>query len=403
MENLVPFFDTNGFMPHGHCFLWTPGLLWLYVLSDSVIALSYYSIPFALWYFVRKRPDFPFRWILVMFGVFVMACGTTHLFAMWNIWNTNYWGDAMIKTITATASIVTAIMLWPLIPRAIAMPSPQQLADANLALQLEIKRRTAVESELRHLNQDLEQRSAQLEAANKELESFGYAVSHDLRAPLRAIHGFSEILTRHYRDQLNDKGRHFLDNIITAATDMNALIDELLSYSRLGYNTVKLQVVDMNLLMAQIASNFEIRVSEIGADLVVPSELPKLLSDWTLLNQILSNLIDNAYTYRRTGVKLRIDVSVRETSNQWIICVADNGIGIASDQLERIFLVFQRLHNVDEYPGTGIGLALVRKAAKVLGGDASVESEVGRGSTFYVRLPKNPSSGGENAPMQEKA
>ena len=110
LDTLSSYFGTSGFMPHGHCFLWTPSLLWSYVIADSIIAASYYSIPVALWYFVQKRPDLPFRWIFVMFGVFVMACGTTHIFAIWNIWWPNYWADAGMKVFTAGASIVTAIL-----------------------------------------------------------------------------------------------------------------------------------------------------------------------------------------------------------------------------------------------------------------------------------------------------
>ena len=122
--------------------------------------------------------------------------------------------------------------------------------------------------------------------------------------------------------------------------------------------------------------------------LEIPAGLPAIDSDRTLLAQILSNLIDNALTYHRSEVKLRVQVSCRDSGGDWIFCVADNGIGIAADQLERIFIVFQRLHSAQEYPGTGIGLALVKKAAQALGGSVWCESEVGKGSAFYVRLPK---------------
>ncbi|MDR3479780.1 MAG: ATP-binding protein [Burkholderiaceae bacterium] len=388
LESFDFLFGNNGFMPHGHCFLWTPGLLWLFFISDSVIALSYYSIPVALWYFVRKRTDLPVSWVFVMFGVFVMACGTTHLLAVWNIWHANYWEEASIKAVTAIASLTTAVLLWPLVPRMLAWPSPQQLREANQALQLEVARRTEVESELRRANHDLMHRGTQLENANKELEAFGYAISHDLRAPLRAVRGFAEILARHHRSDLNETGQHYLDNIVTASANMDALIHDLLGYSRLGRAAIKRQVVDLDLLLGQIAANFEARCAQLDATLEIPAGLPAIDSDRTLLAQILSNLIDNALTYHRSEVRLRVQVSCRDGGGDWILCVADNGIGIAADQLERIFIVFQRLHSAQEYPGTGIGLALVKKAAQALGGSVWCESEVGKGSAFYVRLPK---------------
>ncbi len=173
LNTATQIFNTSGFMPHGHCFLWTPLLLWSYVVSDMVIALSYYSIPLALWYFARKRSDLPFRWVFLLFGIFVMACGTTHLFAIWNIWEPNYWADAGIKGITAVASIITATALWPLIPRALAIPSSAELAQANLNLHNEMRKRREIENQLQETNQMLErrvtERTAELESANRKL------------------------------------------------------------------------------------------------------------------------------------------------------------------------------------------------------------------------------------------
>src|SRR3990172_1236396 len=150
--------SASGFMPHGYCFLWTPGLLWSHVLSDLITGLSYFSIPFALWHLAQKRPDLPFRRAFVLFGVFVMACGATHLFSIWNIWHADYWPEAAVKAVTAATSVLTAIMLWLLIPRALATPSQQQLAQAIQSLEREVERRKSVELEIRQLNQELEHR-----------------------------------------------------------------------------------------------------------------------------------------------------------------------------------------------------------------------------------------------------
>jgi len=170
LDSLTPLFDSSGFMPHGHCFLWTPSLLWSYVIADAVIAVSYYSIPVALWYFAKKRQDLPYRWVFAMFGVFVMACGTTHVLAIWNIWEPNYWIDAGAKMFTAAASILTAIVLWPLIPQALAIPSRQQLRRVNQELESQIRRRKQAEDGLQKLNSTLTrrvaERTAELESAN---------------------------------------------------------------------------------------------------------------------------------------------------------------------------------------------------------------------------------------------
>jgi PAS domain S-box-containing protein len=146
-------FSTEGFMPHGHCYLWTPELLWTFVISESVIVLAYFSIPFALLYFVRKRKDLQFNWMFKLFSVFIFACGTTHLFGIWTIWYPDYWLDALVNVFTAIVSLVAAILIWPMIPRALKLPSTTQLAEAVAELQQEVTQRKAAEIELAHMKE----------------------------------------------------------------------------------------------------------------------------------------------------------------------------------------------------------------------------------------------------------
>ncbi len=143
------------FIPHGHCYLWKPGLVGLHIASDSLIALAYYSIPITLIYFVRKRRDLPFDWIFLLFGAFIIACGTTHLLEVWTLWHPNYWLSGFIKAITAAISLCTAVLLVPLIPKALALPSPAQLEEANHQLEREIRERTAAETQLQIALQQL--------------------------------------------------------------------------------------------------------------------------------------------------------------------------------------------------------------------------------------------------------
>src|SRR5262245_16674999 len=156
LEQLGNTLAVSGFLPHGYCFQWTPGLLWAYVLSDSLIALAYYTIPAGLWYFTRKRVDLPFNWIFVMFGLFILACGTTHVVAVWNIWEPVYWLDAGVKAVTAGVSVATAIVLWPLIPKALRLPSPAQMMAVNRELEREIAERRMAERRANELAANLE-------------------------------------------------------------------------------------------------------------------------------------------------------------------------------------------------------------------------------------------------------
>lgn len=248
-----------------------------------------------------------------------------------------------------------------------------------------------IENEVRELNEQLEQRvrerTAELESANHDLESFSYSVSHDLRAPLRAISGFAQILARRHRENLDEEGRHYLDNVVAASARMGALIDDLLAYCRTGRSALRIHPVQLSPLIRQITDTFADRIAECGGRLEVVEPLATPLGDATLINQILSNLVDNAIMYRQSETPLAITLSAQRQNGQVLMSVADNGIGISAEYHEKIFQVFQRLHKEHDYPGTGIGLAIVAKAVRMLEGQVTVDSEPGKGSTFTVQLP----------------
>lgn len=175
MDNiLVHLFSSGSFIPHGHCYLWKPSLVWLHLLSDAVIAVAYYSIPLTLFYFVRKRQDLPFSWIFLLFATFIISCGTTHLAAIWTLWHPTYWLSGLIKAGTAAVSLLTAIELIPLVPQALALPSPSQLTQVNAALSTQIEERTRAEENLKQLQDELEQRvkdrTAELSRVNQQLQ-----------------------------------------------------------------------------------------------------------------------------------------------------------------------------------------------------------------------------------------
>lgn len=171
---LSPFLSTGPFIPHGHCYLWKPSLVWLHASSDTLIATAYYSIPVTLFYFVRRRRDLPFNWIFLLFAAFIVACGTTHIAEIWTLWYPTYWLSGSIKAITAGISAFTAIQLVPLVPQALALPSPEQLEQTNRALEEQIQQRIRVEEELRYaqvlLEQRVQERTIELMTANQQLQ-----------------------------------------------------------------------------------------------------------------------------------------------------------------------------------------------------------------------------------------
>jgi signal transduction histidine kinase len=260
----------------------------------------------------------------------------------------------------------------------------QERAALLLQLTAEVQERNL---ELEQRTRQLEERTSELENANRQLESFSYSVSHDLRAPLRAISGFALILAQRHRDSLNPQAQHYLDNIVEASTHMGRLIDDLLSYSRLGRSAIAINPVSLKMVMDQIIRSLQPRAIESGARFDIPQDLPLVQGDATLLSQIFTNLLDNALLYRKAGVPARVTLTWQRGGNDIVVSVTDNGIGIADKYFDAIFKVFERLHNQDAFPGTGIGLAVVKKSVELQGGKVWVTSVPGAGSTFHVQLP----------------
>ncbi|MBF2019425.1 MAG: PAS domain S-box protein [Hydrococcus sp. C42_A2020_068] len=212
LELLQNFFSSRQFIPHGHCYLWKLEIVWLHLLSDSLIALAYYSIPIMLVYFVRQRRDVPFKRIFWMFSAFITACGTTHMMEVWTLWHPTYWLSGTIKAITALVSLYTASELYPLIPQVLSLPSPEQLEIANRALAEKIEERQQAEAEIRKLNADLEQRvsdrTAELEAVS--LEAQNYAAQLVLAMDIAQMGAWNWDMKAN-KVELTVRGRHIFD------------------------------------------------------------------------------------------------------------------------------------------------------------------------------------------------
>ncbi|HAN19462.1 MAG: hypothetical protein A2X13_02190 [Bacteroidetes bacterium GWC2_33_15] len=268
-----------------------------------------------------------------------------------------------------------------------------ELSLLNEQLRVELDERLLAQEEIKILNQTLEERvaerTAQLASINKELESFSYSISHDLRAPLRAIFGFSQILTNRHRASLNEEGQQYMNYIVQASVRMEHLINDLLDYSRLGRKSIDIYPVSLNKIIDNIYSDFKQKLENVGATFFVDKEIPEIYGNESLLQQIFTNLIDNAVIYRRKDEPLEIKINYDQDAKGITLKISDNGIGIPEEYWDKIFNIFQRLHSEDEYPGTGIGLATVRKSVSMLNGTIWVESVVNRGTTFFIHLPKS--------------
>jgi PAS domain S-box-containing protein len=652
INELDRFFAVTGYLPHGYCLSWSEPLLLTYVASDSLIFLAYCSIPVALACFARRRKDFPYRWLLWLFAAFIMSSGATHLMSAIVLWLPLYGLDALIKAATAIISVITAVLLWPLLPQALKLPSPAQLRQAEKALQSEIAGRKRIEEDLgleeqaaeealqqermlmaaivestddaiiaktldgvitswnrgaenmfgysaeemlgqsmlriipseyrkdeedilstlqhgqltnhfetervckdgsrisvsvtvspirdkagrivgaskiardisekkraesalaeqeaqyravietttdgfwvmdeqgrilavndayvrqsgytreelikmrvadveaqespeevrkhldkvrrtgsdlfetRHctkkgavwpvevnfsywatsggrffcfmrditgrkraeeeillLNANLEQRvierTAELTAANHELDSFAYAVSHDLRAPLRAMSGFSQVLIKDYGDQLQGEAKVYLEQITLASRKMSELVDGLLVLSRSTRGELQRDTVDISALSERLLA--ELRQNDAGRQL--ESRVDPGLSahgDSRMIEIIMRNLLENAWKYTAHAAAPVIRVYSGERNGVVRFCVADNGAGFDMAHANRLFQPFQRLHRQDEFPGIGIGLATVQRIVQRHGGIIEAQGEPGKGAVFCFTLPSMP-------------
>ena len=570
MEFLRLMASSAELIPHGQSFDWNPGLVWLHVISDGLMALAYFVISGTLVYFVRKREDLAFQWIFLCFAFFIGACGATHLLEIWAVWKPAFWLSGSVKALAALASVPTAILLVGLLPKVLAMPNRIQLKRANEALEkkiqdrmqdlagLEVKLKAEIletkrtEEEVRKLSGELErrveertaqlgganrdlqneiaerklteallreseerfrflvmsvkdyaiygldaegrvagwnagseritgykaseiigkpisrfyapedaaegkpeqllraaivqgrvedegwrvrkdgsrywanvvitvlrddagrlrgfgkitrdvterkqaeevlqkseaalrERTVQLEASNKELEAFSYSVSHDLRAPLRAIDGFSQALQEDCTDRLNETGLSHLTRIRTATQRMGQLIDGLLTLSRLTRAEVRREEVNLSQEAQSIVDQLSHSDRTRQLEFVLQPDL-KAFGDPRLLRVVLDNLLRNAWKFSRKRPSARIEFGVTDRDGPRAFFIRDNGAGFDMVFQGKLFGAFQRLHPVSEFEGTGIGLATVQRIIQRHGGRIWAESAPDQGATFYFTL-----------------
>lgn len=275
-------------------------------------------------------------------------------------------------------------------PFIIEMAKERLQASANLIG--EIVSRKMAEKEIITLNEELEQRvierTAELEASNKELEAFSYTIAHDLRAPLRHINGYVNLLSEIYQADLPEKAQYYLNTVKDSARQMGVLIDELLQFSRTGRQEVRKIKIDMNTLVKEVVSGLKQNLEnrEIIWEI---QKLPEVFGDYSMLKQVWFNLLDNAVKYTRNTKKAEISIGFKEEDKNFIFFVRDNGVGFDMKYAHKLFGVFHRLHSHAEFEGTGIGLANVQRIIHKHNGRVWVEAEPGKGATFFFSLQKN--------------
>jgi len=315
-------------------------------------------------------------------------------------------------------------------------------------LVIDISDRKQAELEIKQLNENLEQkvkeRTIQLQEVNRELEAFTYTVSHDLRAPLRAMQGLAQALQEDYSSYLDETGQQYTQRIVTAAARMDTLILDLLAYSRLGRSEIWLQRLSLDSAIAEVLKELQSDIQVAQAQITIESPLPIVKAHRSILVQVLINLINNAIKFVAADVQPQVRIWAEErvrgqggqggqggvnsphtphtphtpptsppphlptssqtsTSKKWVrLWVEDNGIGIAKEHQERIFRTFERLHGIESYPGTGIGLAIIKRGIERMGGSVGVESQLGQGSRFWIELPQGDSNSEQLAVISQK-
>ena len=400
------FLETTGFQPHGFCLTWRPDVFWTHVISDLVTAMAYFSIPVAITALIRRRRDIEHVWVLHLFSFFIVACGVTHLLGVWVMWVPGYGLEAIAKAITAMASVATAIVLWPMVPVLISLPSRTDLEQANRRLVQENAERVAAESRLRVLNQELEhrvsERTADLELINADLREakrqaeassaakseFLAMISHELRTPLNGVLGMTDLLSRKIDD---GEPRRLLSVIQESGLSLLAILNDLLDFSKIESGALDLEEARFRLsdTLSRVATLHQPKARAKGLDLVLETTAGAdrlRVGDPHRIRQILDNLVSNAIKFTDRG---RVVVAVEADPAWFAIEVRDTGIGIPEDKQETIFDHFVQADAsiTRRFGGTGLGLAIVRRLVDAMGGSLEVSSIVGEGTVFRVRLP----------------
>ena len=415
MKEFLQELFSSDFMPHGYCYSWKPGLVWLHLVSDVLIAVAYFSIPLTLVYFIRKRKDLPFNWMFLCFGTFILACGSTHLMEVWTLWHGTYWLSGAIKVLTALASIPTAILLLYLVPHAVALPSPQ-------AMRLEIAERKSAERALNLVKEQLEfmvqERTAELSKTNKELiaeiaqrkrseEALQAAqaqmarmarvstmgeltssIAHEINQPLAAVVTNGDASLRWLGNDPPNlaKTRESITGMIKEANRASEVIKRIRALAEKTppqkANLAVNEVIDeaIGLVGGQLARQGVVLRKEL-----VPN-LPPVIGDRVQVQQVILNLIANGIEAMEevTGRPRELSISAKSTDDgRVLISVSDCGTGIEPESADHLFEAFF----TTKQEGMGLGLSISRTIVEGHQGRLWATPNTQGGATFQFTLP----------------
>jgi len=393
MQALTNLFDLTKLMPHGYCLVWNSALLWLHVLSDALIALSYYSIPLILLYYIRKHKDFPFNKLLLMFAAFILACGTTHLLSIVTIWMPLYWLEGLLKLLTGLLSLMTAIAMGFIVPKILAeLGRNQRLENELLAQASQIQQQLT--TQVAERTEELQIITEQAQTALKTKKAFLSNMSHEIRTPINAIMSISHLTLQ---TDLTAQQHNYLRKIDSSAKWLLGILDDILNFSKLEAGKVSLELKDFEL--SSVMSFLEdittplLKDKPVQLTFVVDPNIPEvLIGDPFRLGQVLLNLLSNAIKFTSEGsITLQIEqLSLSSQQAQLQFTVADTGIGIEMGKKDQLFEAFNQANNSTTriYGGTGLGLSISKELVAAMGANISVESQqnVGTRFSFIINL-----------------
>jgi len=361
MSDNVLWFSAAQVIAQTQAYRSTPSVLWMHVISNAILALVFFAIPFVLVYITRRRRDLRFDSLIACGSVFVVACGLIHVAQIWNAWHTHYWIESAIRVFAALASLPTAFLLWRSLPTIVSLPS---------------------QSQLRHANESLAR-------ANRELEAFTASVSHDLSSPLTTIAGQAGLLELSIGTHATDDQKRRLHRIQASVKNMSELIDALLVLSRISRHTLHRETVDVSTLSEHIIADLRQKQPERNVQVTIEPGL-HVHGDRRLLSDLFANLLGNAWKFTSKTSEARIEVGQLRGGPMATLYIRDNGAGFDMAYEQKLFKPFQRLHGAAEFEGSGVGLATVARIVERHGGRIWAEGRPNAGATFHVTLPTAP-------------